>query len=83
MENYVTAGQATDDSIIWSMRFAWWITKVKDTHSEYVILVALPQSRLLGKRTSVLSYTYSCCLVIRTNQMQLLWIIDDRGHYFY
>ena len=64
------------------MRFAWWITKVKDTHSEYVILVSLPQPRLLGKCTSVLSYTYVCCLVKRTNQIQLLWIIGDSGHYF-
>jgi len=24
---------------IWCMRFAWWITRAKDTHSEYVIII--------------------------------------------
>ena len=32
-------GQATGDSIIRRMRFAYWITKAADTHSEYVILI--------------------------------------------
>ena len=39
-KKYGTAEQETDGSIIRRMRFAWWITKVKDMHSEYVILVA-------------------------------------------
>jgi hypothetical protein len=37
VEKYGTAGQATDDNIIQRMRFACWITKATDTHSEYVI----------------------------------------------
>jgi hypothetical protein len=40
VEKYGRAGQATDDSIIWRMCFACWITKATDTHSEYVILIA-------------------------------------------
>jgi len=32
--------QATDDNIMWHMRFACWISKATDTHSEYVILAA-------------------------------------------
>jgi hypothetical protein len=35
---YGTARQATDDNIIRRMRFACWITKATDTHSECVIL---------------------------------------------
>jgi len=27
---------------VWRMRIACWITKAKDTHSEYVILFAVP-----------------------------------------
>ena len=27
---------------VWRMRIARWITKVTDTHSEYVILIAFP-----------------------------------------
>jgi hypothetical protein len=47
--------QATDDNIIRRMRFACWITKATDTHSEYVILIAIPQQQLLRQ-----------CYVIRT-----------------
>jgi hypothetical protein len=35
VEKYGTARQATDDNIIGRMRFACWITKATDTHSEY------------------------------------------------
>jgi hypothetical protein len=38
VEKYGTAGQTTDDNIIWRMRTACWITKTTDTHSEYTIL---------------------------------------------
>ena len=37
MDKFCRAGQATDDSIIWRVRAACWITKATDTHSEYVI----------------------------------------------
>ena len=50
MEKYGRAGQATDDNIIRRMRFACWITKTTDTHSEYVILIAFPRQQLLGER---------------------------------
>jgi hypothetical protein len=43
VEKYGTARQATDDNIIQRMRFACWITKATDTHSEYVILIAFPR----------------------------------------
>jgi hypothetical protein len=36
------------------MRFACWITKAANTHSEYVILTALPQQQWLRERASVL-----------------------------
>ena len=39
---YSRVGQATDDNI-WRMRFACWITKATDTHSEYAILIAFPR----------------------------------------
>jgi hypothetical protein len=49
---YGTARQATDDNIIRRMRFAWWITKATDTHSQYVILIAFPQQQWLLERAS-------------------------------
>ena len=43
---YGTARQATDN-ITWRMRFACWITKATDTHSEYVIPIAFPRQQRL------------------------------------
>jgi len=39
VEKYDTAGQTTDDNTIRRMRLACRITKVTDTHSEYVVLL--------------------------------------------
>ena len=64
MEKYGTPGQATDDSIIRRMRFACWITKATDTHSEYFILLALPGQQWLRELASFLRYTHivvDCC----------------------
>jgi hypothetical protein len=44
-KKYGTAGQATDDNKIRRMRFACWITKATDTHSEYVLLIATVDTR--------------------------------------
>jgi hypothetical protein len=49
---------AADDSIIRGMRIACWIPKATNTHSEYVILIALPQQQWLHERASVLRHTY-------------------------
>jgi hypothetical protein len=40
VEKYGRARQATDDNIIRRMRFACWITKATNTHSECVIRIA-------------------------------------------
>jgi len=44
VEKYGTAGQATDEIIIWSMLFACWITKATDTHSKYTGWVGSKQA---------------------------------------
>jgi hypothetical protein len=36
--------QATDDNIIRRMRFACWVTKATDAHSEYIIHIAFPRN---------------------------------------
>ena len=64
VEKYGTAGQATDDNIIRRMRFACWITKATDTHSEYVILIAFPRQQRLCERAWLLRYTYIACLLV-------------------
>jgi hypothetical protein len=58
VEKYGTARQVTDDNIIWSMRFACWVTKATDTHSVYVILTAFPRQKWLCERVSMLRFTY-------------------------
>jgi hypothetical protein len=45
VEKYGTARQATVDKVRRRMRFACWITKATDTHSEYVILIAFPRQQ--------------------------------------
>ena len=42
MEKCGRAIQASDENVIRRMLFARWITKVTDTYSEYVILIAFP-----------------------------------------
>jgi hypothetical protein len=50
------SGQSTDDNTITRRtRFACWITKAKDTHSEYVILTAFLRQQWLRERASMLS----------------------------
>jgi hypothetical protein len=44
---YGKATQATGDNIIRRMRFACWINKATDTHSEYVMLIARPWQQWL------------------------------------
>jgi hypothetical protein len=55
---YGKARQATDDYIIRRMRNACCITKVRNTHSEYITLISSPQQQRLHERASMLRYTY-------------------------
>ena len=52
-EKYGRARQATDDNIIRRTRFAFWITKATDPHSEYVILIVFPRQQLLCESASM------------------------------
>jgi len=46
------------------MRFVCWITKDRNTHSEYIILIAFPLQKWLHERSSMLRYTYIACLAM-------------------
>jgi hypothetical protein len=48
---------------MWRMRIVFWITKVTDTHSEYVILIAFPLQKLSQERASIFRHTHIACLV--------------------
>ena len=53
-----TLDQNKDDNTIRHKRFACWITKATNTHSEFVILVSFPRQKWLRERTLILRYTY-------------------------
>ena len=64
MEEYGTARQPTDDSIIRRMHFARLITKATDTHPEYITLIDFPRRQWLHERASIIRlyvYCLSCC----------------------
>jgi len=44
------------------MHIACWISKATNTHSEYVIVIALLPQQWLHERASTLRYTYFVCL---------------------
>jgi len=58
------AGPAADDKIR-RLRFACWMTKTADTHSDYVIIISVPLQQWLRERPSMLRCTYIPCLSVR------------------
>jgi len=54
MKRYGTGRQATDDNIIRHIHIACCITKVTDTHSEYVIFITFLQQQWLPERALLL-----------------------------
>jgi hypothetical protein len=49
-------GEATDDNITRRMPFACRVTKVTNTHLEYVVLFAFPLKQWLPEHASVLNF---------------------------
>ena len=45
------------------LRIACWTTEATNTHSEYLIINALPLLKWLHERASMLHYSYIACLV--------------------
>ena len=58
MENYVGAGQATDDNMIRPFRFAYWINKDTNTHSEYVILIFCTATVVMRTHLNITLYLH-------------------------
>ena len=48
----------------WCMCTACRITKAKNTHSEYGIIIAFPLQQWLHEHDSMLCYVYTACLVV-------------------
>ena len=53
-KNMVELRQTTDEYTIWRMRFAFWIIKATDIHSQYVILLSFVRQQWLRERASML-----------------------------
>jgi hypothetical protein len=51
---------------VWRMRIICWIPDSTNTHSEYVILIAIPQHQWLHERVLMFHYTYIACLILFT-----------------
>jgi hypothetical protein len=54
VEKYGTARQVADDNIIRRMRFACWITKATDTHSEFVTIMTFTATMVTRTRFNVM-----------------------------
>ena len=54
----------TNEYIKQRFPFACWVIKATDTYSKYGIISAFAQQAQLRECASVLSYTYSTCLVV-------------------
>jgi hypothetical protein len=55
------AGQATDNNKKRRVRFACWIKKATNAHSEYVILIAFPMTMMIWRRR--LNVMFIACLI--------------------
>jgi hypothetical protein len=51
----------------WRMSFVCWIPKAANSHSEYVILIALPLQQWLQEGAWMLHYTCIVCLIVTTS----------------
>jgi len=60
VERYGIVRQVSDEYIIWSWRFACWMTKATDTLSKYVLLKAFPRQQWLRERASILRFYGHC-----------------------
>ena len=60
MQEYGTAGQATDDNILLRMRSACCILKTAGTHSEYVINIAFARQHWLHLCVDCVSCSLEC-----------------------
>ena len=55
---------------IWLMQIVCWTLKARSTHSEYVIIIALPLQLWSQARTLMLRYTFIARLLIHLSALQ-------------
>jgi hypothetical protein len=62
MENIIVEPRRPQMTI-WCLRIACRITKANETHTRYVIIIAIPRQQWLHERASLLPYIYVTCVV--------------------
>jgi hypothetical protein len=62
-KNFVEPGRP--QMTIWRLFVSRWVSKATNTHSEYVVLIAVPQQTWLHEDASMLRYTYIDSLVTK------------------
>ena len=62
-KKYGASSQATENNIIWRLRFACWITEATDRHLEWVIRIVFTWQQWVCERASMLRRTYITCIV--------------------
>ena len=67
------------DHIARRMRFAYWIVKAADCHSEYLILIIFPRQEILRERASML-LLYVHCLSCLDLSIGDLWLKYNWAH---
>jgi len=80
VEKYCRAGQVTYDSTIQWMCIVCWLTKAKNTHSEYVIFIAFPLQQWLQECTSLLHSMYSTLPIVFDLYLCWLFVISGFRH---
>jgi len=69
VEKYCRASQVTDDNIIWPLRISCQMFNARDTHSEYLLLIAFPRQEMIRERASILRlnlHSQSCFMKFQT-----------------
>jgi hypothetical protein len=72
VEKYGTARRATGNNTVRRMRFACWINKATDTHSENIMLIAFPGQHQLRERISMRLHA-RCSLRISSTDAHVYW----------
>jgi len=65
---------------IWRMCIAFWIPKVTNTHSEFVIFIAFPLQQWLHEHVSMLRHTSTVCLATNfreQNEIPYEWKVPN------
>ena len=68
MRKYGTTRQATNDSIIRRMRYACWLPKATDTHSEYVITYCFPTAKMVAREHLNIALYVRCLSILSPGQ---------------